>query len=139
MGESESTRAALDEPVVLPDGNVVVPSLNGTEVPENTSTVGLPSTANLGLPMTRETSIHSVRPADVYNSTIPVDKLFWLEITAKPDGFDRDAYEMDEEEFRVVGIFGEIGEGDDAMYEVQFEDDHTAIVPPYSPKIINGV
>jgi hypothetical protein len=59
---------------------------------------------------------------------VPVDQAFWIEINPKSAGFDRDAYEIDEEETNVVDIYGEMGEGDNIMYKVQFEDDHIATV-----------
>lgn len=77
---------------------------------------------------TREPLVQSSRPRALYNDLYPKDRSFWVEITPKPDGSGRNEFEIDEEEFRIVGIFGDIGEGDDIMYEVQFEDDHTAIV-----------
>lgn len=52
----------------------------------------------------------------------------YVEIPPLTADFDRDAYTKDEEEFNAVGIVGEIGEGDDISYEVQFEDTHLATV-----------
>jgi hypothetical protein len=67
-------------------------------------------------------------PVGVYNDTVPSDWKFFVEINPKDGSFIREEYVLDEEEFNVVGIIGEIGEGDDMIYEVQFEDDHTAQV-----------
>jgi hypothetical protein len=63
----------------------------------------------------------------VYNDTIPPDAPFWVEINPIPD-IERDTYNKIEEEFNIVGIIGDIGEGDEVQYEVQFEDYHTATV-----------
>ena len=53
---------------------------------------------------------------------------FCVQINSKSN-FNRDDYQLDDEEFNIVGIIGDIGQGDSALYEVQFEDGHTAIVP----------
>lgn len=67
-------------------------------------------------------------PVGVYNDPIPSDSNFCVEINPKGAEFIREEYLLDEEEFTIVGIIGEIGEGDDILYEVQFEDDHTTQV-----------
>ena len=59
---------------------------------------------------------------------VPMNNNFSVEIPPLPADFDHDAYTRDEEEFNAVGIVGEIGEGDDISYEVQFEDSHLATV-----------
>jgi hypothetical protein len=79
----------------------------------------------------RDTSPFTTR-IGMYNDTVPVDQPFWVEMNPKPADFQRDAYDIDEDEFTVAGITGEIGEGDDILYDVQFEDDHTATVRPAS-------
>lgn len=71
-------------------------------------------------------------PVGVYNDTVPSSHKFWVEINPKDGSFIREEYSLDEEEFTIVGIIGEIGEGDDITYEVQFEDDHTAQVRLHS-------
>ena len=71
-------------------------------------------------------------PVGVYTDPLPSDRKFWVEIHPKDANFIREEYSLDEEEFTVVGIIGEIGEGDDITYEVQFEDDHTAQVRLHS-------
>jgi hypothetical protein len=71
------------------------------------------------------------RRTPVYNDVIPPEAKFWVEINPpNQPGFDRESYEIDEEEFNVVGIFDDTGDGngDDKIYEVQFEDDHLASV-----------
>lgn len=70
-------------------------------------------------------------PAGVYTDTIPSDAKFYVEIKPKGPDFEREDYLIDEEEFKIVGIIGEIGEGDDIKYEVQFGDDHIAKVCPF--------
>ena len=78
-----------------------------------------PPTPNIS-PQTRRTS--------VYPDVIP-NVPFWVQINSKSN-FNRDDYQLDDEEFNIVGIIGEFGEGEGLLYEVQFEDNHTAIVPP---------
>jgi hypothetical protein len=68
------------------------------------------------------------RRTGVYTDVTP-NAPFWVQINPKPN-FNRDDYQLDDEEFNIVGIVGEIGQGEDLLYEVQFQDDHTAIVPP---------
>lgn len=68
---------------------------------------------------TRRTLVY---PDDISNAP------FCVQINSKSN-FNRDDYQLDEEEFNIVGIIGDIGQGDSALYEVQFEDGHTAIVP----------
>ena len=67
-------------------------------------------------------------PVGVYNDTIPSDAKFYIEINPKGPAFKREDYFIDEEEFTVAGIIGDIGEGDDIEYEAQFGDDHIAKV-----------
>ena len=71
-------------------------------------------------------------PVGIYTDTVSSDRKFFVEINPKGEDFRREDYFLDEEEFTIVGIIGEIGEGDDIIYEVQFEDDHTAQVHIYS-------
>lgn len=66
-------------------------------------------------------------PIGEYNDIVAQNEPFWVEVNPKPE-FHRNDYEINEEEFNVVGIFGETGQGDALQYEVQFEDDHTATV-----------
>lgn len=74
-----------------------------------------------------EETFMSTTRQEPYNSDIPSGAPFWVEIRPPPD-LQRDLYMRNEEEFNVVGIFGDVGEGDNTLYEVQFEDDHTATV-----------
>ena len=53
---------------------------------------------------------------------------FWVEINPMSKAFDRSTFEIDEREFNVVGIARETDNGDNILYEVQFEDGHTATV-----------
>jgi hypothetical protein len=94
--------------------------------PQSTSSSSLSS---LGATPSIEDYAPYTRPVGVYKDVIPANKPFWVEINPKGDTFNRDEYTVDEEEFKIVGIFGDIGEGDDVSYECQFEDDHIAIVP----------
>lgn len=73
------------------------------------------------------------RRTPVYNDIVPSDSKFWVEINqpSSPD-FNRNLYDIDEDEFNVVGIYDEIGEGSEKVYEVQFEDGHIATVTPTS-------
>jgi len=91
------------------------------DVPESSSLSDLSSTPS------RILSISEARPRGVFTDRVSETASFWVEINPKP-GLDRDDYEADDDEFNVVGIIGELGEGDDIEYEVQFEDDHTALV-----------
>jgi hypothetical protein len=85
------------------------------------------SLSSIGSTPSRILSIAEARPQGVFTDRIPDGACFWVEIHPKQD-FIRNEYEADDEEFYVVGIVGEIGEGDDIQYEVQFEDDHSALV-----------
>ena len=67
------------------------------------------------------------RPHGVYDDNVPANP-FWVEINPKAGSFNRDEYIVDEEEFRIVGIYADRGEGDDVSYECHFEDDHFALV-----------
>jgi hypothetical protein len=78
-----------------------------------------PPTPNIS-PQTRRTS--------VYPNLVP-NAPFWVQINSKSN-FNRDDYQLHDEEFNIVGIIGEIGPSEDLLYEIQFEDGHTAIVPP---------
>jgi len=71
-------------------------------------------------------------PVGVYTDPLPTNRKFWVEIHPKDASFIREEYTLDEEEFTIVGIIAEIGEGDGITYEVQFEDDHTAQVRLHS-------
>jgi len=114
---------------------------NGDGSPDELDSVGTPPPrlqnqhsasssplSSLGATPSLESYVPETRPLGVYNDMVPANKPFWVEINPKGDSFNRDDFIMNEEEFRIVGIFGDIGEGDDISYECQFEDDHTAIV-----------
>jgi hypothetical protein len=88
------------------------------------------SLSSLGATPSVQGYIPYERPVGVYMDVVPANKPFWVEINPKEDTFNRDEYTVDEEEVSIVGIYGDIGEGDDISYECQFEDDHTAIVRP---------
>ena len=69
------------------------------------------------------------RRTPVYNDIVPSDSKFWVEINRPSlSDFNRDLYDIDEDEFNVVGIYDEIGEGAEKAYEAQFEDGHMAMV-----------
>jgi len=70
-------------------------------------------------------------PAGVYNDTIPPESGFSVVIKPMGPDFRREDYIVDEDEFTIGGIIGDIGEGDDIVYEVQFRDDRTAMVSPH--------
>lgn len=72
----------------------------------------------------------------VYTDVIP-NAPFWVQINPKSN-FNRDDYQLDDGEFNIVGIIGEIGQGDGSLYEVQFEDHHTAIVGPLLSVFTHG-
>jgi len=67
----------------------------------------------------------------VYNDTIPPESDFSVVIKPMGPDFRREDYIVDEDEFTIGGIIGEIGEDDDIVYEVQFRDDRTAMVYPH--------
>jgi hypothetical protein len=87
------------------------------------------SLSSLGSTPSRIISISESRPRGLFNDVVPENSTVWVEINPKPDFVPGD-YEADDNEFNVVGIVGELGEGDDTHYEVQFEDDHIALVTP---------
>ena len=95
---------------------------------QNKSSTSSSSLTSLGATPSLQNYEPEARPVGVYNDLVPANKPFWVEINPKGDSFNRDDFIIDEEEFRIVGIYGDIGEGDDISYECQFEDDHTAIV-----------
>ena len=86
------------------------------------------SLSDLSSTPSRILSVSEVRPRGIFTDSVPETASFWVEINPKP-GLDRNDYEADDDEFNVVGIIGELGEGDNVEYEVQFEDDHTTLVP----------
>jgi hypothetical protein len=117
----------VDEPSDVA-ASIGIPSPRLIDEPEKRRSLG--SSSSLTPPgdtPSREMSPLTTR-VGVYNDTVPVDQPFWLEMNPKSADFKRDAYEIDEDEFTVVDITGEIGEGDDILYDVQFEDNHTATV-----------
>ena len=67
-------------------------------------------------------------PAGIYDDTVPSDSKFYVSIKPMDADFIREDYVIDEDEFTIVSIIGEIGEGDDITYEVQFVDDHITMV-----------
>src|ERR1700736_77081 len=85
------------------------------------------SLSSVGCTPSRDFTPSTTRDVDVYKDAVQSSQPFWIEINPTPN-LNRDAYEVDDEEFNIVGIFGEIGEGDDILYDIQFEDDHTATV-----------
>ena len=92
-----------------------------------------PSVASSSLTSLESTPSRDIWPPtrseSAYDDDILPNSRFWVQIDRDPE-FNRDEFEVDEQEFNVVGIFGEVGEHDDLQYEVQFEDDHTTTVVP---------
>ena len=76
-------------------------------------------------------------PVGVYNDTIPPESDFSVIIKPMGPDFRREDYIVDEDEFTISGIIGEIGEDDDIVYEVQFRDDRTAMVYSHHHPISN--
>ena len=127
MNEVEMTRVVdSDKPLDELDSIRVDKPPPRPQKPRSTSSSSLSS---LGATPSIEDYAPYTRPVGVYMDVIPANKPFWVEINPKGDAFNRDEYSVDEEEFSIVGIYGDIGEGDDISYECQFEDDHVAIVP----------
>lgn len=107
------------------DDNDVV-ALTSDKQPQRSRSIESSSTRSLGSTPVRHQLPQTRRP-QVYNDVLPRNKPFWVEINPKPE-FNREDYQVDDEEFNIVGIFGEVGEGDDVQYEAQFEDDHIVTV-----------
>jgi hypothetical protein len=115
-------QSSPEPPNHLPERSSIGNSRQSSTLSELSSTYSFRSNKSGAMP---STSFH----VPVYNDTISSDAKFWVEIhPMNPMEFRRDEYVFDEREINVVGIIGEVGEGDDVMYEVQFEDDHIAIV-----------
>src|SRR5271156_539776 len=57
----------------------------------------------------RDRSAFLTRPAALYNDAIPSDAPYWVEIHPPKPPFDRELYEINDEEFNVVGITHHIG------------------------------
>jgi hypothetical protein len=114
--------------------SVAPPEIDCTQLSSSLSSLG--STPSLGSPPTMEDDASSLdisllqTQLAAYNEIVHPGASFWVEINPHPQSFDRDSIAIDHEEFHIIGIFGEVGEGNDLLYEVQFEDDHTAIVCP---------
>src|SRR5437762_14166503 len=105
MNVAETTHVlngAIDEN--SPNGHVALNnegrSLQRTRSASSSSLTSAGSTPSRG--MTPPTCHRAL-----YDDFIP-NNPFWVEINPKP-GFNRDDYEIDEQEFHIVGIFGEIG------------------------------
>jgi len=126
MNEVEMTRVGDSDKPLLDSIRVDKPPPPRLQKPRSTSSSSLSS---LGATPSIQDYAPYTRPVGVYKDVIPPNKPFWVEINPKGDTFTREEYTVDEEEFSIVGIFGDIGEGDDISYECQFEDDHLAIVP----------
>jgi len=86
------------------------------------------SLSDLSSTPSRILSISEARPQGIFMDRVPETATFWVEINPKR-GLDHNDYKADDDEFNVVGIIGELGEGDHIQYEVQFEDDRIALVP----------
>lgn len=125
----------MDEIVVerRPPSKSVV-AINTDERPQESPSADSSSLTPSGSTLSKDESL-GTRGIGVYNDVMPPSTTFWIEVNPKSQ-FDRDEFELDEEEFDVVGIVGEVGEGDDLQYEVQFEDDHTATVVSLSIMLI---
>jgi hypothetical protein len=76
----------------------------------------------------RDGSEFLTRPAARYNDTVPPNARFWVEINPPKAPFDRELYQINDDEFNVVGVTHHVGGEEDRRYEVQFEDGHTAMV-----------
>jgi hypothetical protein len=113
--------------VVLDDSdeNDVV-ALNSDKRPQRRRSIDSSSLRSLGSTLSRDKSPQT-RRQPVYNDVLPPNKPYWVEINPTPD-FNREDYHVDDDEFNIAGIFGEVSEGVDVQYEVQFEDGHIVTV-----------
>jgi hypothetical protein len=113
--------------VVLDDSdeNDVV-ALNSDKQHQRRRSIDSLSLRSLGSTSSRDKPPQT-RRQPVYNDVLPPNTPYWVEINPTPE-FNREDYHVDDEEFNIVGIFGEVGEGVDVQYEVQFEDDRIVTV-----------
>jgi len=120
-------RDSIMDKVVLEDSdeNDIAALINDKQ-PRRSRSTDSPSLRSHGPTPPRDESPQTRRPP-VYNDVLPLNKSYWVEINPKPE-FNREDYHVDDEEFNIVGVFGEVGEGVDVQYEVQFEDDHIVTV-----------
>jgi|SRR5579859_2922501 len=129
----DQTHAVTEEQQIMEDVTIDTatadPPLVASDAPDtNASTL-----SSLGSTPTRDEAPITARTKAGFNDIVSPDAAFWIEINPPQPTFNRDAYEIDEEEFNVGGIYAEDGEGDDLRYDVQFEDDHTATVSLHTP------